>query len=86
MKKIELTDKLLNKEYLKKSSLNITEIREVFGIARDRAQGIVREIRQRHKIFYKERTIIFGSTSIAPMHMMMYLGYSREEFLKLISE
>lgn len=84
MKKIELTDELLNKEYLKKCSLNITEVREVLGIARDKAQIMVKQIRKNNSTFYRQKSTIYGLTSIAPIHLAEYLEWTREEFFKLI--
>lgn len=57
MKKIELTDELLNKEYLKKCSLNITEVREVLGIARDKAQIMVSKLEKIIALFIDKKVL-----------------------------
>lgn len=55
--KIELTDELLNKEYLKKCSLNITEVREVLGIAKDKAQSMIKQIKKKIAFFIGKKVL-----------------------------
>ncbi len=85
MKKIELTNNFYNKNLLRKVSLNITEIREVLGIGRDKTQIIVKKIRNENKSYYNRKKEVYGTTSISPLHLMMYVvGWTREEFMNFI--
>ncbi len=45
---------------------------------------MVKQIRKNNSTFYRQKSTIYGLTSIAPIHLTEYLGWTREEFFKLI--
>lgn len=84
MRKIDLSEISNKKEYLNRYSLTITEVRRLLGIGRDRATILVSQVRAVNAAYYKKMGEVFGLTCVAPLHLMVYLGWTREEFFKYL--
>lgn len=68
---------------LNKFELNISEIANILNISRPKAKKIVENIKKKNKEFYKNNTA-YAINRIAPIHLVDFLGLSREEFIKYL--
>lgn len=76
----EQTNKFLF--YLRKFSLNITEVADLLQLPYKKAQELTRFVRSKFK---KEYNYLYGLNSVNPKHLMLTVGWTEEHFLEFVS-
>lgn len=66
--------------------LNASDLTKNFGIAKNRACNIIKDIRNSHKTFYLKRYPFFQEHYISTKHFLEYIGYevTEKELLEVI--
>lgn len=75
----------IDKEYLKKTILNISDIKKMLNIGKDKAKILVIKIRSENENYYRKKSNFYGLTSISPIHLVLYLGWTRQEYFNFIN-
>lgn len=70
------------KELLSKTQLTIKEVKELFETNLDKARKLVHEIRNKNNDFYNNP--IYKQSCVSPLHLLNYLGITREEYFNYI--
>lgn len=84
MFKIEVLKLDEQKDYLRKYEVSVTEVRKILAISRDKAKQLVSCVRATNYQYYKKNGFMYNICSVSPLHLMLYLGWSREEFFDFI--
>lgn len=58
-----------------KTRLNAVELKEMLMIDINSAGKLVKEIRNKHKAYYRNHEIVFKNTYVFVKHLVEYLGY-----------
>lgn len=70
------------KEILSQTQISISDLKELFDTNLEKARLLSKEIRENNAEFYNSP--IYKATCVSPVHVLPYLGITKDEYFKFI--